>query len=108
MPSDSVEKLQMNSPNLWDGKSHSEILSIGETGDQQKLSATNKLTNSNGKSGHGDLHQQQQEQRQFGWLGCQPRFLQTFLSAKWALFWLCWAGALQGMSEFENRQLNYA
>jgi NRPS condensation-like uncharacterized protein len=26
----------------------------------------------------------------------RPRWLQRFLSAKWVLFWLCWAGAMQG------------
>lgn len=32
----------------------------------------------------------------YGWFKIQPKFLQRFLSAKWALFWLCWAGAMQG------------
>lgn len=31
-----------------------------------------------------------------GWLNFRPEFLQRFLSAKWALFWLCWAAAMQG------------
>lgn len=33
----------------------------------------------------------------YGWGKFQPKFLQGLLSAKWALFWLCWAGAMQGM-----------
>ena len=33
---------------------------------------------------------------QYGWYKLRPKFLQRFLSAKWALFWLCWAGAMQG------------
>lgn len=33
----------------------------------------------------------------YGWFKIQPKFLQRFLSAKWALFWLCWAGAMQGL-----------
>jgi hypothetical protein len=30
----------------------------------------------------------------------RPKWLQRFLSAKWALFWLCWAGAMQGKKRF--------
>lgn len=26
----------------------------------------------------------------------RPAYLQKFQTPKWALFWLCWAGALQG------------
>ncbi|KAH8409881.1 hypothetical protein KR009_000300 [Drosophila setifemur] len=36
------------------------------------------------------------EQR-FGWWRWHPRWLQRFCTAKWALFWLCWGGALQGL-----------
>lgn len=36
------------------------------------------------------------DKRHFGWFGYQPKCLQNLLSAKWALFWMCWAGALQG------------
>lgn len=36
------------------------------------------------------------ERHFFGWLGYRPKCLQHLLSAKWALFWMCWAGALQG------------
>ncbi|XP_059480522.1 solute carrier organic anion transporter family member 4A1 [Neocloeon triangulifer] len=32
-----------------------------------------------------------------GWWTIRPRLLQKFRTPKWALFWLCWAGALQGM-----------
>lgn len=32
----------------------------------------------------------------FGWLRIRPKRLQGFLNPKWALFWLCWAGAVQG------------
>jgi len=31
-----------------------------------------------------------------GWWTLRPTFLQKFRTPKWALFWLCWAGALQG------------
>lgn len=37
------------------------------------------------------------EKQYFGWFNCRPKFLQCLLSAKWALFWMCWAGALQGL-----------
>lgn len=36
------------------------------------------------------------EYRKCGWLCFQPDFLQRFRTAKWVLFWLCWAGAIQG------------
>lgn len=36
------------------------------------------------------------ERKFFGWFACRPKCLQNLLSAKWALFWMCWAGALQG------------
>ncbi|GIY86086.1 solute carrier organic anion transporter family member 4A1 [Caerostris extrusa] len=32
-----------------------------------------------------------------GWGGLQPSNLQRFRSARWVLFWLCWAGFLQGL-----------
>ncbi|XP_030021083.2 solute carrier organic anion transporter family member 4A1 isoform X1 [Manduca sexta] len=32
-----------------------------------------------------------------GWGVFRPRWVQRFRTAKWALFWLCWAGAIQGM-----------
>ncbi|XP_034951398.1 solute carrier organic anion transporter family member 4A1 isoform X2 [Chelonus insularis] len=32
-----------------------------------------------------------------GWFWFRPSYLQKFRTAKWALFWLCWAGAMQGM-----------
>ncbi|CAK1601566.1 unnamed protein product [Parnassius mnemosyne] len=32
-----------------------------------------------------------------GWGMFRPAWLQRFRTAKWALFWLCWAGAIQGM-----------
>lgn len=42
----------------------------------------------------------QNDKRYFGWCGYQPKSLQSLLSAKWALFWMCWAGALQGKKIF--------
>lgn len=38
----------------------------------------------------------QQQQQRYGWYRFQPQWLQRFCTAKWALFWLCWGGALQG------------
>ncbi|XP_030241130.1 solute carrier organic anion transporter family member 4A1 [Drosophila navojoa] len=37
------------------------------------------------------------EEQRFGWLRFRPQWLQRFCTAKWALFWLCWGGALQGL-----------
>ncbi|XP_065357343.1 solute carrier organic anion transporter family member 4A1 [Calliphora vicina] len=33
----------------------------------------------------------------FGWSRFKPKYLQRFCTAKWALFWLCWGGATQGL-----------
>lgn len=32
----------------------------------------------------------------YGWKRFKPKCLQRFCTAKWALFWLCWGGAMQG------------
>ncbi|CAD6997103.1 unnamed protein product [Ceratitis capitata] len=37
--------------------------------------------------------------KMFGWGKFQPTFLQRFCTAKWALFWLCWGGAMQAQLE---------
>ncbi|XP_017041422.1 solute carrier organic anion transporter family member 4A1 [Drosophila ficusphila] len=37
------------------------------------------------------------DSQRFGWCGWNPPWLQRFCTAKWALFWLCWGGALQGL-----------
>ncbi|CAF4949932.1 unnamed protein product [Pieris macdunnoughi] len=37
-----------------------------------------------------------------GWGLIRPRWLQRFRTAKWALFWLCWAGAIQGVRVFAD------
>lgn len=42
------------------------------------------------------------ERKFFGWFGYRPKCLQNLLSAKWALFWMCWAGAVQGKSKQQN------
>lgn len=42
------------------------------------------------------------DRKVFGWCGFQPKCLQNLLSAKWALFWMCWAGALQGKKRNKN------
>ncbi|XP_062706143.1 solute carrier organic anion transporter family member 4A1 isoform X2 [Aedes albopictus] len=40
---------------------------------------------------------QQSENYYCGWFGLRPRWIQRFMTPKWALFWLCWAGAVQGL-----------
>lgn len=35
-----------------------------------------------------------------GWFCLTPDSLQNFRTPKWVLFWLCWAGALQGTIYF--------
>ncbi|CAL4067758.1 unnamed protein product, partial [Meganyctiphanes norvegica] len=43
--------------------------------------------------GHGD----EMEDASCGWLCLTPACLQGCRTAKWALFWLCWASTVQGM-----------
>lgn len=31
-----------------------------------------------------------------GWGCIRPRWMQQFRTSKWILFWLCWAGGVQG------------
>lgn len=42
----------------------------------------------------------------FGWSKFRPKSLQRFCTTKWALFWLCWGGALQGEWTKGPRQLH--
>ncbi|RVE54522.1 hypothetical protein evm_001007 [Chilo suppressalis] len=42
-----------------------------------------------------------------GWGLFRPKWLQRFRTAKWALFWLCWAGAIQGMT-YNLRDVTYS
>lgn len=42
----------------------------------------------------------------FGWLRVRPKGLQGLLSPKWALFFLCWAGAVQGKVKWRLRLIN--
>ncbi|GAB0098809.1 Solute carrier organic anion transporter family member [Sergentomyia squamirostris] len=39
----------------------------------------------------------QEMKKSCGWFGFRPKCLERFMSPKWALFWLCWAGAVQGL-----------
>lgn len=38
--------------------------------------------------------------RKCGWFCLTPDCFQNFRTPKWVLFWLCWAGALQGKFYF--------
>ncbi|XP_037960729.1 solute carrier organic anion transporter family member 4A1 [Teleopsis dalmanni] len=45
-----------------------------------------------------DVHNKEDYSIQtIGWGKIKPKCLQRFCSAKWALFWLCWGGAMQGL-----------
>uniref|UniRef100_A0A182UHD4 Uncharacterized protein n=1 Tax=Anopheles melas TaxID=34690 RepID=A0A182UHD4_9DIPT len=37
-----------------------------------------------------------------GWFALRPKWMERFMTPKWALFWLCWAGAVQGKCEMEG------
>lgn len=40
---------------------------------------------------------EEEESEPCGWRSCQPKVCQRFRKPGWMLFWLCWAGAIQGM-----------
>lgn len=42
------------------------------------------------------------DSQSYGWSRFKPKCLQRFCSAKWALFWLCWGGAMQGTNSNKN------
>ncbi|XP_050319426.1 solute carrier organic anion transporter family member 4A1 [Bactrocera neohumeralis] len=44
-----------------------------------------------------DAMSNKEPDKMFGWEKFKPKFLQRFCNAKWALFWLCWGGAMQGL-----------
>ncbi|KAL5014867.1 hypothetical protein ScPMuIL_009137 [Solemya velum] len=44
-----------------------------------------------------DPHPDEDESEPCGWLHFRPSIFQKFRDPKWVLFWLCWAGAVQGM-----------
>lgn len=48
------------------------------------------------RNNFGKTNNDFEEKPVYGLCGFKIKFCQRFLSAKWALFWLCWAGALQG------------
>ncbi|XP_059055765.1 uncharacterized protein LOC131849639 [Achroia grisella] len=45
----------------------------------------------------GGVYQDEDDSLRCGWGSLRPKWLQRFRTAKWALFWLCWAGAIQGL-----------
>lgn len=71
------------------GESNSSFLSNGNKSNSMRSESDRTENNLIDKS-CGD------NEFRFGWFKFYPKCLQTFLSAKWALFWMCWAGALQG------------
>lgn len=49
-----------------------------------------------GKGPVGKSSEEEPTVHHCGWFGVRPRWIQRFMTPKWALFWLCWAGAVQG------------
>lgn len=96
MSSESIEPLQVNSPSSSVEKS-AESDSSQQTIqiDDNKIAKKSTVTvNGNGVCCVTD--KVPDYRKELGWLRFRPKCLQGLLSAKWALFWLCWAGALQG------------
>lgn len=94
MSLDDLEESKANTPSLSDEqKSNGITFSESDQTDENLISCT--TVSDSIKS----------DQRQLGWFGFQPKCLQSLLSAKWVLFWMCWAGALQGKIHILNKML---
>lgn len=87
MSTQSFEPLQINSPveSTMTTSPSTDCQSMNES--HQK----NKIIND-----FNENVDNSQKQYNCGWYSFRPKFLQRLMSAKWALFWLCWAGAVQG------------
>lgn len=118
MSTQSLERLQMKSPSNTNSLSvesssscciesviqqNSKPISIDLDETKKSINDKNVRQHHLENNSYYSQHQQQQQQPipnqifHYGWWSIRPKFLQCFLSAKWALFWLCWAGAMQGM-----------
>lgn len=96
MSSESIDRSHVNSSQCHSDEQKSNDIRLSES-DQTDNNLIIKSTDCSivGSSLKIDQHR-------FGWLNFYPKCFQTFLSAKWALFWMCWAGALQGIRTLEN------
>lgn len=86
--SESVEKFQVNSPCPSDERKSNGVVST-----ESDQTDNNLIEKSIGGSSTDIV---KTDQYHFGWFKFRPKCMQSLLSAKWALFWMCWAGALQG------------
>lgn len=95
---ESVEHFHINSPCPSDErKSNGAVTTASDQTDNNLIEKSIGSRTSSSDSGcESDLFR-------FGWSKWQPKCMQSLLSAKWALFWMCWAGALQG-----NATRNYS
>lgn len=62
----------------------------------KKLDESPSSTLNNTESNNEDQEDAVDCETQCGWYYWRPRYFQRFASPPWVLFWLCWAGALQG------------
>lgn len=83
----SENELNVNSPSFSDRRNSNEIQSNSDRTDNNLIDKSLISSNDTLK---------ETEQYYFGWFGVKPKCLKWLLSAKWSLFWMCWAGALQG------------
>lgn len=70
-----------------DGNADVNLMNGHDSKMEQELCVRNNLAKSNNNF---------EDKPVYGLCGFKVKIFQRFLSAKWALFWLCWAGALQG------------
>lgn len=98
LSTESVEHFHINSPCPSDErKSNGAVTTASDQTDNNLIEKSIGSRTSSCDSGcDSDLFR-------FGWSKWQPKCMQSLLSAKWALFWMCWAGALQG-----NATRNYS
>lgn len=68
--------------------------------DSSALSISNLKDNSNSESGCLPIIKLDEPSQTCGWLNFRPRILRRFMNPRWALAFLCLAGATQGLSYF--------
>lgn len=77
------DQSKASSPSLSDKRQSNDVHSESDHTDENLISSASASVAS--------------DRQYFGWLSFRPKCMQNLLSAKWALFWMCWAGALQGI-----------
>lgn len=70
--------------------------------DSSALSISNLKDNNNSESGRLEIITLDEPSQTCGWLSFRPRILRRFMNPRWALAFLCLAGATQGLCYFKK------